>query len=90
VAVVALAFIPFLLSLQRRLALMFVVAGVIYVAGAIVVELLSEELDADSFAYVLAVALEEGLEMLGALLFLYLNLERMQRQQLLRVDVNID
>jgi hypothetical protein len=90
VAVVALAFIPFLLSLQRRLALMFVVAGVIYVAGAIIVELLSEELDADSFAYVLAVALEEGLEMLGALLFLYLNLERTQRQQLLRVDVNID
>ena len=69
---------------------MFVVAGVIYVAGAIIVELLGEELDADSFAYVLAVALEEGLRMLGALLFLYLNLERMQRQQLLRVDVNID
>ena len=60
VAVVALAFIPFLLSLQRRLALMFVVAGVIYVAGAIIVELLGEELDADSIAYVLAVALEEG------------------------------
>ena len=90
VAVVALAFIPFLLSLQRRLALMFIIAGVIYVGGAIIMELLSEDLDSDSFAYVLAVALEEGLEMLGALLFLYLNLKRMQRQQLLRVDVNID
>ncbi|MCH7672933.1 MAG: hypothetical protein IIB72_12290, partial [Proteobacteria bacterium] len=55
----------------------------------IIMELLSEDLDSDSFAYVLAVALEEGLEMLGALLFLYLNLERMQRAQRLRVDVNI-
>ena len=89
VAVVALAFIPFLVALQRRLALMFIVAGVIYVGGAIIVELLSEALDSDSFAYVIAVALEEGLEMLGALLFLYLNLERMQRAQRLRVDVNI-
>ena len=90
VAVVALAFIPFLLSLQRRLALMFIVAGIIYVAGAIIMELLSEDLDSDSFAYALAVALEEGLEMLGALLFLYANLEHMQQAQLLRVDVNID
>lgn len=90
VAVVALAFVPFLLSLERHLALMFIVAGVIFVSGAIVVELLSEELDSDSIAYVFAVALEEGLEMLGALMFLYFNLKRMQQQQLLRVDVNID
>ena len=72
------AFVPFLLSLPGKLAVMFVLSGFLYVSGAIIVELLSEDLDSDSLVYMLAVAVEEGLEMLGALLFLATVLNEMR------------
>jgi hypothetical protein len=81
VILVGLAFVPFLLSLQRRLAILFVLSGLLYVSGAICVELLSEDMDEKSLAYGFATALEEGLEMLGALMFLAVNLAEMKRQQ---------
>ena len=43
-------------------------------------ELLSEDMDEDSMAYGFATAVEEGLEMLGALLFLAVNLDELKRQ----------
>lgn len=67
-------FIPFLLSLERRLAALFLLSGVILVSGAIGVEWFSRDMDEDSLDYLLAVALEESLEMLGAWLFLRTNL----------------
>ncbi len=73
----AAAYVPFLLSLRGKLALLFILSGVLFVSGAIVTELLSEDMDSDSWAYAMAVALEEGLEMLGVLLFLRLNLIEM-------------
>ena len=81
VILVGLAFVPFLLSLQRRLAILFVLSGLLYVSGAICVELLSEDMDEKSLAYGFATALEEGLEMLGALMFLAVNLAEMKRRQ---------
>jgi hypothetical protein len=80
VLALGLSFIPFLLSLNRRLAILFVISGLIYVTGIIGVELLSEDMDEDSMAYGFATAVEEGLEMLGALLFLAVNLEELKRQ----------
>ena len=71
VVVVGIAFIPFLLALPKRVAMLLLVAGVMYVSGAIVVELWSEDIDSRRSLYALAVALEEGLEMLGALLCLH-------------------
>lgn len=73
----AAAFAPFLLALRGKLAVLFVLSGVLYVSGAIVTELLSEDMESDSWAYAMAVALEEGLEMSGALLFLTVNLREM-------------
>jgi len=78
---VAVAFVPFLLSLPRRLALLFILSGILYVAGAIVIELLSEDMESDSQAYMLAVAVEEGLEMIGALLFLFVLLREMKSDE---------
>lgn len=89
VAVIALIFIPFLLSLDGRLALSFVLSGVVFITGAIVVEILSEDIDTDSLAYTFAVALEEGLEMLGTLMFLYFNLRQMQSEQALRLGIRV-
>lgn len=91
----AVAFVPFLLSLPRKLAFMFIVSGAVFVSGAIIVELLSEDMDSDSLAYMLAVAVEEGLEMLGALLFLATLLKEMGRSGneqsgKVSVDVSID
>lgn len=79
VLLLAVAFVPFLLSLPRKLACLFILSGFLYVSGAIIVEVLSEDMDSDSLGYMLAVAVEEGLEMIGALLFLTTVLNEMRR-----------
>lgn len=89
VAVVGLAFVPFLLSLRRGLAVLLVLAGALYVSGAIVVELLSEDMNAASSRYALAVALEEGLEMLGVLVCIRTILNEMKKAEDVVVDVSV-
>ncbi len=78
VGIVGLFFVPFLLALPRRLAVWFMVSGMIYLGGALVVEWLSRDMDEDTTAYALAVAVEEGMEMAGAWLFLLINLYRLR------------
>jgi hypothetical protein len=78
VAIVGAAFVPYLLALPRSTALWFVASGIIYLSGALLVEYLSRDMDEETLNYALAVALEEGLEMAGALLFLVINLNRMK------------
>jgi hypothetical protein len=78
VLVVGAAFVPFLLALPRRTAIWFMISGATFVSGALVVEYLSRDMEEESLHYALAVALEEGLEMAGALLFLGVNLNRLQ------------
>ena len=87
VTVVGAAFIPFLLRLPRRLAGMFILSGAVFISCAIIIELLSEDMDSDSWAYMLAVALEEGLEMLGAWLLLVTLLKQMANSSKLDVAV---
>ena len=58
-----------------------VLSGVVFVSGAIIVELLSVDLDGDSLDYALAVALEEGLEMMGVILLLAVILNQMKRER---------
>lgn len=89
VLVVALVFTPFMLSLERRLAALFVASGFIFISGAIIVELLAEDMVNDSLAYTFSTALEEGLEMMGALLFLYVNLKNMRNEKEIEMNVNI-
>ncbi|MBT8084653.1 MAG: hypothetical protein HKP32_04610 [Woeseia sp.] len=84
---VATLLVPFLLSLPKKFALRLLVAGFLYVSGAVGVELMSEDMDAESVSYTLATALEEGLEMFGALMCLYTMLIEMQKNN--RVDINL-
>ena len=74
VAIVAVFFIPFLRSLERRVAILYLISGAIFISGALIIELLSEDMESKSLAYAFATSLEEGLEMAGALLFLSVNL----------------
>ena len=77
VLVVALGFVflPFILSLPSRTRLLFLIAGAIYVGGAIGVEwatLWHEEHGLlDTLAYNLWNALEEFMEMAGIILYIY-------------------
>lgn len=86
---VSVVFVPFLLSLPRRLALRFMIAGSLYVSGAILVELLSEDMESDSLAYTLAVAVEEGLEMMGAWFMLRVLLTEMKNGDEVNVTVAV-
>ena len=86
---VAAAYVPFLLSLRGKLALLFILSGALFVSGAIVTELFSEDMESDSWGYAVAVALEEGLEMFGALLFLWLNLKELEAIDRVRVDIQL-
>jgi hypothetical protein len=70
----ALYMVPFLFGIDRVAAIAFAAAGAVYVGGAVGVEVLgkvlSEHYGYESYPYVLSVALEEGMEMIGAAMFL--------------------
>ena len=86
VLVIGLCYLPFLLRLPRRTALLFVVAGVVYVTGAIGIEILGNPMDADTLEYNLLTLVEEGLEMFGVILFLYGLLNHMHQLEADMVD----
>ncbi|QQR43450.1 hypothetical protein JKA73_31165 [Myxococcus xanthus] len=69
-----LAFLPFLARLQPRRRRQFILAGVLYVGGALVMELplgwWTEQHGNDNLVYALIDHVEEALELIGASLFL--------------------
>jgi len=71
---VALYMLPLLRQVPRRTAQALVISGAIYVGGAAGVEFLSQKpfafVEFGTYAYSFEVALEEGMEMLGILLFI--------------------
>ena len=87
-AVVALGlfYLPFLLRLPRLTAILFVMSGIIYVGGAIGLEVFGAyELDVDhiqraSLDYILRGVAEEFCEMAGTLLFLWALLRHLARR----------
>jgi hypothetical protein len=87
---VGVLFVPFLLAIRRRLALMFMFSGLLYFSGAILVELLGEDLDSDSLLYAFTVALEEGLELIGAWIFLNVLLGEMSVEGSVTIPVKIE
>jgi hypothetical protein len=74
VLVIGLAYIPFLRHLPRPVRSRFVLAGAIYVGGAVGMDLplgwWTERHGEDTLGYALIDATEESLEMLGLILFL--------------------
>ena len=77
-AVVGLAFLKFLLSLPHRTRNLLILSGVVFLAGAIGMEIIaglifdaaaSEEAAVGSIAHVIVQAIEEGLEMTGVAIF---------------------
>ena len=72
---VGLAYLPFLLRLPRRFAILFVVSGALFVGGAVGMELASAKaIDAygvASLAHAATQTVEESLEMAGAILFFF-------------------
>jgi len=73
VAVLGLSFIPFLRSLPRATRNRFLLAGAIYVTGAVVMEMplgvWTQRHGEDNLGYGLIDAVEESLEMFGVILF---------------------
>ncbi|MBT8077991.1 MAG: hypothetical protein KJO31_05405 [Gammaproteobacteria bacterium] len=74
-AVLAAAYFRFLLRLPRRTAVLFVIAGSLFVTGAIGFEMLGgyvfEESGSANVRYVVLQTIEEVLEMAGIVLFIY-------------------
>lgn len=67
--VLGIYFIPFLRSLPRHTFRQFVLAGAVFVGGAVIMELVGEPIDGDSLAYAMSTFVEEGMEMFGVILF---------------------
>lgn len=74
VLVVGVGFLPFLWRYRWRTALLFVVAGLLFVGGALGVEHYSGE-DVNSLGYNMLTGLEEGMEMSGVIVAIYTLLE---------------
>lgn len=74
VLVLGVFFLPFLLRLPAATRFTFILAAALYLGGAIGMELVDgryRELHGTEIVYHLLVAVEEGLEMAGAILFIY-------------------
>ena len=75
VLVIGLAFVPFLLQLPRATALLFGVAGAVFLTGAVGAEIGGNAMVRDSLentlGYKLNTMAEESLEMFGVILFLW-------------------
>lgn len=70
VAVVGLYFLPLMKELPRSTLILYVLAGIIFVGGAVGVEIIGHPMDADTLAYQVATFVEEGMEMLGVILLI--------------------
>lgn len=74
VLIVALAYLRFLAALPVKTRSLFLIAGTLYVGGALGIEMLGARhfyLYGMNFSYMMFAAVEEGLEMLGIVVFLY-------------------
>ena len=82
VLIVALAYLRFVAELPPKTRWLFVGAGVLYVFGAVGMEMLgglyTETYGEESFTYALLFTIEETLEMTGVVLFLYALLDYLQ------------
>lgn len=85
VLMVAFVYLPFLAALPARTRYLFVIAGAIYVGGAMGVERATDWYDVNdllnTLAYNLWTAVEEFLEMSGIILFIYALLDHLARQK---------
>ena len=75
---IGIGFIPFLRRLPRSTAGLFILAGAIYIGGAVGMEIIGEPLDSDTLTYNLLTAVEEGMEMFGVILFIHALLRHMK------------
>jgi hypothetical protein len=73
--IVILAYVRFVAALPVQTRSLFLIAGTLYVGGAMGIEILSARhaylYGFENFLYTMYVAVEEGLEMLGIVVFLY-------------------
>jgi len=88
--VIGLAFVPFLLHLPRRVALLFVLAGAAYIGGAIGMEFVGDPMLANTLEYNLTTLVEESLEMLGVILFLHTLLRYMRGSGANAVEASLE
>lgn len=83
VAAVGASFLRFLIQLDRRTRTLFLLAGAMYVGGALGLEILGGYLTTrygqDHLGYILATTLEEGCEMWGVALFVYALMRHLER-----------
>jgi len=94
VLVLILVFLRFLNHLPGRTASLFILSGVVFLGGAVGVELYTEPYlynDAlNTLAYNLWTPVEEGMEMYGVILFQYALLEYMARDKGLICKIRLD
>lgn len=90
--VFTVVFISFLQSLPQKIRTLFMLSGVIYVGGAIGVEMIggyhSQIYGENNFAYGMITTIEESLEMVGILVFIYSLLFYLQNY-LAKIDLSI-
>ncbi|MBO6558025.1 MAG: hypothetical protein JJ921_16430 [Pseudomonadales bacterium] len=79
IGIVFALFVPFMYSMERRLLVLYVVSAALFLGGALGVEYLARDMEEEMFDYALATSIEEGMEMLGALLFLNTNLRELRQ-----------
>ena len=91
VLIVGAIFLRFLLNLEPRTRSLFIIAGVLFVGGALGIEVVESYIASgsgeDNWSYVAALTVQELLEMVGAIVFIYALLEHLRK---LTAGVTVD
>jgi hypothetical protein len=89
--IVGMVYAPFLWNLRWRTGLLFLLAGAIYGGGAVGVEHFTDS-EVNSLHYNMWTALEEGMEMLGVIVFIYAILDMMRGSpdRAVRVEISLE
>lgn len=85
VSIIGLIYVRWLFSLPRRTAVLFFIAGAVFVTGALGFEIIGAFLADETFfnlSYLIVSTLEETLELSGILIMLYAMLDYLQRQDI--------
>jgi hypothetical protein len=87
--VIGLSFFPFLWALPKHTRNTFVLGGILFVGGAIGIEMIGAPMVEDAMPYNLLTIVEEGMEMFGVIVFLAGLLRFMRRQTSAAAPVSV-
>ncbi|WP_176428849.1 hypothetical protein [Nodularia sp. NIES-3585] len=91
VIIFVISFMKFLFHLPLKIRILFIIAGIVFISGALVLEMIGGKYvdlyGEDNFTYSVITTIEEGLEMAGIVIFINALLKYMNLHSITKIDM---